>query len=269
MPVGAKMKTSDHLVDLRVLELEARSRLKPKSVTTKPKNVCVARRSSSRWRSTTCARPLSAIVVYSELLMNKVMGDLDDRQLEPIRTIHRNCTNLIRMAEDVLTSAQVRAGSIRLRLLDTDLLHVVQEAVRSPPRGSPRRSGSTSKSNGLPRPFITLSTPTSFPAPSPTCWAMRSSSVPARRRDPHWPFERDDDEIRVAITDQGPGISPEKRLAIFERFRRGDTGDQNGHGLGLAIAKFFIELHGGRILVEGVRGRGSTFLVGLPIDNLG
>ena len=59
--------------------------------------------------------PLSAIVVYAELLMNRVMGDLDNRQLEPIRTIHRNCNNLIRMAEDVLASAKVRAGAVTPR----------------------------------------------------------------------------------------------------------------------------------------------------------
>jgi two-component system sensor histidine kinase KdpD len=75
---------------------------------------------------------------------------------------------------------------------------------------------------------------------------------------------RQDGEIRIAFTDQGPGISPEKRKEIFRKFQRGDAGNVAGHGLGLSIAQYFIELHGGRILIEGVRGRGSTFLVGLP-----
>jgi signal transduction histidine kinase len=266
MPVGAKMKTSDHLVDLRVLELEARLRLAEERYHEAEERL---RRQEEFFQMAVhdLRSPLSAIVVYSELLMNKVMGDLDDRQLEPIRTIHRNCTNLIRMAEDVLTSAQVRAGSIRLRLLDTDLLHVVQEAVRSLQGLAEAKRVHIE----VEWPSEAIHHPVDADLLSRAFANVLGNAI---KFSPHGGeirigLERDDDEIRVAITDQGPGISPEKRLAIFERFRRGDTGDQNGHGLGLAIAKFFIELHGGRILVEGVRGRGSTFLVGLPIDNLG
>ena len=81
--------------------------------------------------------PLSAIVVYAELLMNRVMGDLDNRQLEPIRTIHRNCNNLIRMAEDVLASAKVRAMAAPIPILRLAPVTTAMRPARSMFIGSP------------------------------------------------------------------------------------------------------------------------------------
>ena len=208
--------------------------------------------------------PLSAIVVYAELLMNRVMGDLDNRQLEPIRTIHRNCNNLIRMAEDVLASAKVRAGAVVPRFEPGDVTEIVRESVRS-------LQGLADAKNV----HISLQQPEArFLRPLDVDFLTRAFSNVlgnAIKFSPHGGeirigLECDDHEIRVAFTDEGPGISPEKRDEIFQKFRRGDAGSVSGHGLGLSIAQYFIDLHGGRILVEGVRGRGSTFLVGLPVS---
>ena len=207
--------------------------------------------------------PLSAIVVYAELLMNRVMGDLDNRQLEPIRTIHRNCNNLIRMAEDVLASARLRAGATTPRFSDLDVTESVREAIRSlqgladakqvrirldPPTGELRRMIDP---DYLSRAFANV--------------LGNAIKFSPHGAEIHIALDREGDEIRVAFTDQGPGISPERRGEIFQKFRRGDVGNVAGHGLGLSIAQYFIALHGGRILIEGVRGRGSTFLVGLPV----
>jgi signal transduction histidine kinase len=74
--------------------------------------------------------------------------------------------------------------------------------------------------------------------------------------------------VEVAVSDTGIGIAPEDRAAIFEEFRQvgSDEGrNQEGTGLGLTLAKKFIELHGGRIWVESQPGRGSTFTFTLPV----
>lgn len=208
--------------------------------------------------------PLSAIVVYAELLMNRVMGDLDNRQLEPIRTIHRNCNNLIRMAEDVLASAKVRAGAVAPRFEPGDVTEIVRDAVRS-------LQGLADAKNV----HITLLQPDLvFRRLLDTDFLTRAFSNVlgnAIKFSPHGGevrigLEIDEKEIRVAFTDEGPGISLDKRDEIFQKFRRGDAGSVSGHGLGLSIAQYFIDLHGGRILVDGIRGRGSTFLVGLPVS---
>lgn len=75
------------------------------------------------------------------------------------------------------------------------------------------------------------------------------------------------DEAWLAVSDNGPGLSPEARQHVFDRFWRADgarSRDQGGSGLGLAICRAIVEAHGGRIWVEGSPGAGSTFIVSLP-----
>jgi signal transduction histidine kinase len=77
-----------------------------------------------------------------------------------------------------------------------------------------------------------------------------------------------DGAITIAVSDTGVGIAPEDQAAIFEEFRqvgRDDTRTQEGTGLGLTLAKKFVELHGGRIWVESRVSQGSTFSFTLPI----
>jgi signal transduction histidine kinase len=77
-----------------------------------------------------------------------------------------------------------------------------------------------------------------------------------------------DGAITIAVSDTGIGIAPEDQAAIFEEFRqvgREDARKQEGTGLGLTLAKKFVELHGGRIWVQSQVGQGSTFSFTLPV----
>ena len=75
-------------------------------------------------------------------------------------------------------------------------------------------------------------------------------------------------EVRVSVTDTGPGIAPEDHERIFEEFQQTDVGvdQREGTGLGLALSKRLVELHGGRIWVESEPGQGSRFVFTLPIE---
>ena len=77
-----------------------------------------------------------------------------------------------------------------------------------------------------------------------------------------------EDVVTIAVSDTGIGIAPEDQAVIFEEFRQvggDDTRTQEGTGLGLTLAKKFVELHGGRIWVRSGVGQGSTFTFTLPI----
>src|SRR5262249_1681774 len=76
-----------------------------------------------------------------------------------------------------------------------------------------------------------------------------------------------DDGITITVSDTGIGIAPEDQATIFEEFRQvgGDARKQEGTGLGLTVAKKFVELHGGRIGVQSQVGQGSTFTFRLPV----
>jgi signal transduction histidine kinase len=81
---------------------------------------------------------------------------------------------------------------------------------------------------------------------------------------------RTGDRGLLAVSDQGPGIPPELRARIFDRFFRVDdsrTRDSGGAGLGLAIAKWAVEIHGGEITVEERPGGGVEFRILLPLDS--
>jgi signal transduction histidine kinase len=80
-----------------------------------------------------------------------------------------------------------------------------------------------------------------------------------------------DGVITISVSDTGVGIAPEDHAAIFEEFRqvgRDDARKQEGTGLGLTLAKKFVELHGGRIWVRSEVGQGSTFMFTLPVRGL-
>ena len=74
-------------------------------------------------------------------------------------------------------------------------------------------------------------------------------------------------EVRISVADTGPGIAPEDHDRIFEEFQQAEAGleQRDGTGLGLALSKRFVELHGGRIWLESDLGRGSTFVFTLPV----
>jgi signal transduction histidine kinase len=71
----------------------------------------------------------------------------------------------------------------------------------------------------------------------------------------------------VSVSDTGPGVAPEDCDRIFEEFQQTDAGVElrEGTGLGLALSKQLVELHGGRIWVESELGQGSTFIFTLPV----
>ena len=80
-----------------------------------------------------------------------------------------------------------------------------------------------------------------------------------------WPA---DGEVRVSVSDTGVGILDADQERIFERFEQGTLGNghrPNGAGLGLALSKEFVEMHGGRIWVESEVGQGATFTFSLPL----
>ena len=77
---------------------------------------------------------------------------------------------------------------------------------------------------------------------------------------------QEDGEIRVSVADTGPGIAAEDHERIFEEFQQTEAGveQHEGTGLGLALSKRLVELHGGRIWVDSELGKGSTFVFTLP-----
>jgi signal transduction histidine kinase len=80
----------------------------------------------------------------------------------------------------------------------------------------------------------------------------------------------EDHQVMVSVSDSGKGISSEDQRRVFDRFEQGKLGNgqrPNGAGLGLALSKEFVEMHGGKIWLESAVGEGTTFTFGLPLES--
>jgi signal transduction histidine kinase len=209
--------------------------------------------------------PLNAILGFSQVLRDEMVGSVNEKQAEYLDDIISSGQHLLSLINDVLDLSKVEAGQIELDVhpfslreaLERGVVMVreratedgVQVAFEADPEidvidGDERRIKQVI--------FNLLSNAVKF---TPAGGEVDVSAF------------RGNGEVRVSVADTGPGIAPEDRERIFEEFQQTESGieQHEGTGLGLALSKRFVELHGGRIWVESEVGRGSIFSFTLPL----
>ena len=213
--------------------------------------------------------PLTTVSLLAETLVREAdeAGEaIPPRMRDRIGKIEVETDHLVQMVEELLDLSRIESGGPlaharrdRPRPAGRRLGRAPATVRRAPGR---RRSGPMSRTSsrrsagpriGSGRWSSTSSTMRSSSAPT----AARSSSGSGRRTE----------EVVVAVEDHGIGIPKADQARIFERFYKADKARRRGGGtgLGLAIARHVVEAHGGRIRVESVEGRGSTFSFALPV----
>jgi nitrogen-specific signal transduction histidine kinase len=209
--------------------------------------------------------PLAAMICYAELLMEGVLGNLQASQLEPIRTIHRNCQFLIDMVTDLLDSAKIGAGKLQLKLEKVEFNKEVALAVQSLKGLADAKSIAIEMAlepvQDVWLDVQKVSRVLSNILGNAIKFTKAGGRIVVRSR-------QQGNMLALSIQDTGPGIAPADLEAIFEKFATGEGSNVagKGHGLGLAISKSFVELHGGRLFVESTRHKGSIFVVHLPVE---
>ena len=209
--------------------------------------------------------PLNAIIGYARLLRSGVMiGHQHARALE---TVDRNATSLAQMVDDILDVSRIISGKIRLSVQPVDLPQVVRNAVET------MELAAKAKEINL----RAIVDPDAAPVSGDPdrlqqiVWNLISNAVKftPKRGTVQVRLARVDSHVEVVVSDTGVGITPEFLPHIFERFRQADsatTREHGGLGLGLAIVRHLVELHGGTIdAASGGRGQGATFRVRLPL----
>ncbi|MFC1586461.1 sensor histidine kinase, partial [Fibrobacterota bacterium] len=209
--------------------------------------------------------PLSAMICYSELLMDGVLGGLKGESMAPIKIIHQNCQFLINMVNDLLDSAQLEAGKKKLKLVRANLSNIIKKVMRSLD-GLARAKGIAVNSflKDIPDVFID-------PEKMERVYInLLGNAIKFTKPNGRIIIKcfRKGNFIVFSIQDTGPGISEKDLQKIFKKFSIGDDSSitGKGHGLGLAITKSFVEMHGGRIYVKSERHKGSTFIVHLRVE---
>jgi signal transduction histidine kinase len=209
--------------------------------------------------------PLNAIIGFSQVLREKLFGEINEKQEEYLDDILSSANHLLSLINDVLDLSKIEAGQVELELapfslreaLERGVVMVRERAMRSGVELGLEANPAVDLVHGDERRirqvvFNLLSNAVKF--------TPRGGSVAVRSA-------RLDGEVHVSVADTGPGIPHEDQERIFEEFQQTDIGadEREGTGLGLALSKRLVELHGGRIWVESEVGRGSTFTFALPV----
>jgi signal transduction histidine kinase len=209
--------------------------------------------------------PLNAVIGFSEVLIEQMFGELNDKQLEYLRDIHSSGLHLLSLINDVLDLAKIEAGRMELELDCFDLGDLLESASMLV-RERAQRHGltlSVEVGEGLDR-WVADQRKLKQLVVNLLSNAVKFTHAGGRVR---LSAQRLGDAAEIAVSDTGIGIKPEDQSLVFEEFRQA-TGDvlrkAEGTGLGLALVRRFAELHGGSVSLHSVPGQGSTFSVRLP-----
>jgi signal transduction histidine kinase len=211
--------------------------------------------------------PLNSVLGYSEIILEGIDGPIGAEAEEDVRAIHENGQHLLKLINDVLDLAKIEAGRMTLDLEDVPL----------PPLLEKIRSANAGLLAGKPLTFI-MSVPEDLPAveadPLRLQQVLNNLISNAVKFTPQGTIRvaawRENGNVAISIADTGIGIAPDDVPSIFEKFRQLDgsyTRRANGTGLGLAITNHLVQMHGGSIGVESELGKGTTFVVRLPVGH--
>jgi signal transduction histidine kinase len=208
--------------------------------------------------------PLNAIIGYTRILTDGMVGDINDRQREFLRGTLDSSSHLLALIDDILDLSKIEAGRMDLTVTTFSMQAVVDNALAMVRERAQRHA-------------ISLTSHVDPAADSLEADERKVRQIlfnlmaNAVKFTPNGgrvgvTVRRQAGAIRVAISDTGIGIAPCDQARIFERFeqlRRPGTALE-GTGLGLALTRRLVELHGGVIGVRSDVNRGSTFIVTLP-----
>jgi signal transduction histidine kinase len=209
--------------------------------------------------------PLNAIIGFSEVLTDRMFGELNEKQEEYLKDIYGSGTHLLSLINDILDLSKIEAGRMELELTEFHLPTAIENALMLIRERAGRRSialqtnidaqlGQIQADERKVRQVILnlLSNAIKF---TPDGGRIEVAAAPK------------DGFVEVSVSDTGIGIAPEDQEKVFEEFRQVGTAAKKieGTGLGLTLCRKFVELHGGKIGVKSQLGVGSTFTFTIPV----
>jgi signal transduction histidine kinase len=213
--------------------------------------------------------PLNAIIGFSEVLLEQMFGELNDKQTEYLGDILASGRHLLSLINDILDLSKIEAGRMELELASFDLPTALENAMtlvreRATRHGialelflDERVDGFVGDERKVKQVLLNLlSNAVKF---TPEGGRVKLTATLA------------DGAIEISVSDTGIGIAPEDQERIFEEFRQVGASASSMHegtGLGLTLARKFVELHGGQIWVNSEVGRGSVFTFTLPVGGV-
>jgi len=209
--------------------------------------------------------PLSVIIAYTEAMQDGLVGETDRAHF--LDVIAENGENLMRLINDLLDLSKLEVTGAMLSFSLSHIHDVVRSLWPKVTEAAEAKGIEVTFKPGYEVPVVyidnrRISQVVGCLAQNAVKFTDRGGSVEISTR-------REGDGVVVEVKDTGSGIAKEQLAKIFDTFRQIDgssTRRWGGLGIGLAIAKHIVELHGGRIWVESEQGRGSTFAFSIPVE---
>ena len=209
--------------------------------------------------------PLNAIIGFSEVMLERMFGELNERQEEYLKDILSSGKHLLTLINDILDLSKIEAGKMELERGSFSLRTALENGVTMIRERASRHEIALSLALGEGLDAVSgderkvkqivynlLSNAVKF---TPDGGRVDVSA------------EQANGAVQVTVRDTGIGIAPEDQQRIFEEFSqvgRDPERSREGTGLGLTLSKRYVELHGGKIWVESAPGQGSAFSFTLP-----
>jgi signal transduction histidine kinase/HAMP domain-containing protein len=209
--------------------------------------------------------PLNAILGYTELILDRIYGEVPENIQEVLERVEKSGRHLLGLINDVLDLSKIEAGQLTLSLNDYSMKEVVETVVAAVESLAAEKNlelkvavppdvgygkGDAQRISQVFLNFVGN--------------AIKFTEVGEVRVE----ATTSNDTFMVSVSDTGPGLSEADQEKIFEEFHQVDsssTREKGGTGLGLSIAKRIVEMHGGRMWVESTLGKGSTFWFTIPV----
>jgi signal transduction histidine kinase len=210
--------------------------------------------------------PLNAIIGFSEVLLEKMFGEVNDKQLDYLQDIHSSGKHLLSLINDILDLSKIEAGRMELDVADFDLRSALENAITLVKERAQRHGialgldvdPSLGNFRGDERKFkqILLNLLSNAVKFTPEGGKVDVVARPGANA------------IEFSVSDTGVGIAASDQELVFEEFKQVGTDytrKAEGTGLGLALTRRFVELHGGKIWLASEPGKGSTFTFTIPL----
>lgn len=210
--------------------------------------------------------PLNSIIGFSEVLLERMVGELNEDQTMCAGNINTSGKHLLGLINEILDLSKVEAGRVELVLEEFSLPDALSECLTLVNTLAMKKGIALESSVQEDVPTITAD-PTRF---KQILYNLLSNAIKFTPDKGRVGIEAriKDGMVEIAVTDTGIGIEKDKQEKIFEEFYQVDnvyTRQHQGTGLGLSLTKKLVELHGGRIWVESEPGQGSRFRFTVPL----
>ncbi len=205
--------------------------------------------------------PLNAIMGFSEILEHQYFGALNERQKEYTSGIRESGERLVSLIDDILDLSTIEAGYMELKRTDLPVAPLLQNIVDLTSAWAQKQKLT-----------IKLSCPQNIPSIYADEQRIKQVLLNLVRNAIHFSpengninisAENSGDGVKIIVQDTGIGIKPEDLSRIFLPFEKTIKGQGSGAGLGLALVKNIVELHGGHVKVDSTQGKGTTVTVHL------